>query len=236
MNHDHPPGTREWVYESIIRSVPFVNTSRRVALAVQFLGFELAVLLLGWYHGLPRAAIAGTIGVVVSVAGSVFMLRLSTNFRRETEPRQYLDLLLDSGIELVLGLVSFILLIVYAFVYNPQRGGPQLVTDLLGAQPPLLFVTVLLFIGWDVAYRIGVGWWACVTGFWRTVRFGDGLSRETRRRFARLDALTIVFASLQLIVVPVLSGHLILQAAVLGHVVAVGGVSGVSIALLRRRH
>lgn len=234
MNHDRPPGEREWVYESIVRSVPGVNTSRRVAVAVQFLGFELAVLLLGWYHGLPRAALAGTIGIVVSVAGSVFMLRLSRGFRTGTEPRQYLELLLGSRIEIVLGLVSFILLIVYAFVYNPQGGGPQLVTDLLGAQPPLLFSVVLLFIGWDVAYRIGVGWWACVTGFWRTVRFGGGLPGETRRRFARLDAMTIVFASLQLLVVPVLSGHPILQAAVLGHVVAVGVVSGASIALLRR--
>jgi hypothetical protein len=233
MNHDRPPGEREWVYESIVRSVPGVNTSRRVAVAVQFLGFEIVVLLLAWYHGLPKAALAGTIGVVVSVAGSVFMLRLSRGFRSGTEPRAYLELLHGSRIEIVLGLVSFVLLIVYAFVYDPQGQGPQLVTDLLGSQPPLLFSAVLLFIGWDVAYRIGVGWWACVTGFWRTVRFGEGLPKKTRRRFARLDAMTIVFASLQLLIVPVLSGHPILQAAVLGHVVAVGIVSGASIVLLR---
>lgn len=234
MSHDRPPGSREWVYESIIRSVPGVNTSRRVAVGVQFLGFELAVLLLGWYHGLPNAALAGTVGVVVAVAGSLFMLRLSEGFRTGTEPEAYLETLLGSRIEIVLGLVSFVLLIVYAFVYNPQGGGPQLVTDLLGAQPPLLFSVVLLLIGWDVAYRIGVGWWACVTGFWRTLRFRGSLPETTRRRFARLDAMTIGFASLQLLVVPILAGHPILQAAVLGHVVAVAVVSGSSIALLLR--
>jgi hypothetical protein len=234
MNQDRKAGEQEWVYESIIRSVPGVNTSRRVAVGVQFLGFELAVLLLGWYHGLPTAALAGTIGVVVSVAGSLFMLRLSEGFRTGTEPKAYLETLLGSSIEIVLGLVSFILLIVYAFVYNPQGGGPQLVTDLLGAQPPLLFSVVLLLIGWDVAYRIGVGWWACVTGLWRSVRFRESLSKSTRHRFARLDAMTIGFASLQLLVVPILSGHPLLQAAVLGHVVAVAVVSGASIALLRR--
>ena len=234
MSHDRPPGSQEWVYESIIRSVPGVNTSRRVAVGVQFLGFELAVLVLGWYHGLPNAALAGTIGVVVAVAGSLFMLRLSEGFRTGAEPEAYLETLLGSRIEIVLGLVSFVLLIVYAFVYNPQGGGPQLVTDLLGAQPPLLFSVVLLLIGWDVAYRIGVGWWACVTGFWRTLRFRGSLPETTRRRFARLDAMTIGFASLQLLVVPILAGHPILQAAVLGHVVAVAVVSGSSIALLLR--
>lgn len=234
MSHDRPPGSREWVYESIIRSIPGVNTSRRVAVGVQFLGFELAVLLLGWYHGLPNAALAGTVGVVVAVAGSLFMLRLSAGFRTGTEPEAYLETLLGSRIEIVLGLVSFVLLIVYAFVYDPQGGGPQLVTDLLGAQPPLLFSVVLLLIGWDVAYRIGVGWWACVTGFWRTLRFRGALPETTRRRFARLDAMTIGFASLQLLVVPILAGHPILQAAVLGHVVAVALVSGSSIALLVR--
>ena len=72
---------------------------------------------------------------------------------------------------------------------------------------------------------------------------GDGLHHavvhgclnldQARRRFARLDAMTIGFASLQLLVVPVLAGHPILQAAVLGHVVAVALVAGVSILTLR---
>lgn len=234
MTTDRSPGNQEWVYESLVKSVPGINTSRRVALGVQFLAFEIAVVLLGWYHSLPEAALAGTVGVVVSVAGSLFMLRLSEGFRTGTEPRAYLETLLGSRIEIVLGIVSFVLLIVYAFVYDPQAGGSQLVTDLLGDRPPLVFSFVLLLIGWDVAYRIGVGWWACVTGFWRSARFREQLSRADRRRFTRLDAMTIGFASLQLLVVPVLSGHPLLQVAVLGHVIAVAIVSGASIVLLRR--
>lgn len=228
-----PPGTTEWVYESIVRSVPIVKTSRSTALAVQFVGFEAAVLVLAWYHGLPRAAVAGTVGVVVAVAGSAFMLWLSRRFRAQSEPQGYLELLFGSGIEIVLGLVSFILLIVYAFVYDPLAPGPALVETLLGDQPPLLLSVLLLLIGWDVAYRIGVGWWACVTGLWRTVRYAETLAVGTRRRFARLDAATVGFAAIQLLVLPVLGGHPILQAAVVGHVASVAAVSGTSILLLR---
>lgn len=233
MSDGRPPGSAEWVYESLVRSVPGVNTSRATALAVQFLAFEAAVLALGWYHGRPQAAVAGTVGVLVAVSGSAFMLRLSGGFRADRRPQRYLDLLFGSSIEIVLGLISFNLLIVYAFVYDPLGTGPTLVADLLGEEPPLLFSFVLLMIGWDVAYRIGVGWWACVTGFWRSLRYGSELSDQARRRFARLDAMTIGFASLQLLVVPVLCGHPLLQAAVVGHVVAVAIVSGASIALLR---
>ncbi|MGM0371863.1 MAG: DUF7530 family protein [Halobacteriota archaeon] len=229
----HRPAGDAWVYESIIRSVPGVNASRGVALAVQFVGFEAAVLLLGWYHGLVQAAIAGTVGVLVAVAGSAFMLHLSRGFRADREPRRYLDLLFGSRIELVLGLVSFNLLLVYVFVYDPQQAGPALVTSLLGERPPLAYSFVLLLIGWDVAYRIGVGWWACVTGFWRSITYRDELDSATRTRFARLDLTTVAFASLQLPIVPVLSGHPLLQVTVLGHVLAVALVSGASVALLR---
>lgn len=234
MTTSRSPGGQEWVYESIIRSIPGVNTSRRVAVGVQFFVFEIAVLALGWYHGRPEAALAGTIGVLVAVAGSLFMLRLSRGFRAGSEPQAYLNGLLGSRIEIVLGLVSFVLLVVYAFVYDPQGSAPYLVRDLLGEEPPVAFSFVLLLIGWDVAYRIGVGWWACVTGLWRTLRFGDDLSPATRSRFVRLDAMTIGFASLQLLVVPILAGHPLLQAALLGHVGMVALVSGTSILLLRQ--
>ena len=233
MTERRPTGSEEWVYESLIRSVPGVNASRRTALAVQFVAFEAAVLLLGWYHDRPEAMIAGTVGVLVAVAGSAFMLRLSHGLRANGGPDRYRELLFGSSIEIVLGLVSYTLLIVYAFVYDPLQGGETLVADLLGPDPSILYSFVLLMIGWDVAYRIGVGWWACVTGLWRSLTTAEGLSAQERRRFARLDAITVGFASLQLLVIPVLAGHPILQAAVLGHVLAVGLVAGVSIHRLR---
>ncbi|MDZ7849570.1 MAG: hypothetical protein U5K70_01715 [Halodesulfurarchaeum sp.] len=233
-SRSRPPGDREWVYESIVRSVPGVNTSRRVAVAVQFLAFEAAVLGFGWYHGLWKAALAGTAGVLVAVAGSLFMLRLSRGLKSGEGPDRYVDLLFGSSIELVLGLVSFTMLIVYAFVYDPQGAGPALVADLLGDPPPLAFTFVLLLVGWDVAYRIGVGWWASVTGLWRSVAMAESLSESARRRFTRLDAMTIGFASLQLVLVPILGGHPLVQIALLGHVFAVALVSGTSILLLNR--
>ncbi len=233
MSIDRPPGESEWAYESIVRSVPGINTSRNVALAVQLFGFEAAILVLAVWYDSPAAAIAGTVAVVVSVAGSVFMLGLSNAVRREQAPVGYRRVLFGSRIEIVLGLVAFMVLIVYVFVYDPRQAGETLLTSVLGERPPVLFVFVLLVIGWDVAYRIGVGWWASVVGLWRSVNYRDELSAETRTRFRRLDAATIGYAGVQLLLVPVLAGHPVLQLAVVGHGVAVALVSGASILLLR---
>lgn len=235
MSRVRSPGESEWVYESIIRSVPGLNASRSVALAVQFVGFELAILGLSWYHGLPRAAIAGTVGVLVAVAGSAFMLRLASGIRDAETPEPYRHLLFGSRIELVLGLISFLILVVYVFIYDVRQPGQPLVTGLLGERPPLLFSFMLLMIGWDVAYRIGVGWWASVVGLWRSLYHSARLSSTVRGRFQRLDGLTIVFATVQILLVPLLSGHPLLQLAVLGHIVAVIIVSGASILVLRKR-
>jgi len=227
------PGSAEWVYESIVRSVPWINTSRSVALAAQLIGFEAAILVLAAIYDLPAAAIAGTVAVLVSVAGSAFMLRLSSGVRSEEAPPEYARLLFGSSIEIVLGLMAFFVLIVYVFVYDPRQPGEALVTAILGERPPLLFAFLLLVVGWDVAYRIGVGWWASVVGLWRSIRLADRLSPAARRRFRRLDALTIGFSAVQLLLVPVLAGHPVLQLAVLGHVLAVLLVSGTSILFLR---
>lgn len=233
MNAERSPGASEWAYESIIRSVPGINASRNVALAVQLFGFEAAILILAVWYGRPEAAIAGTVAVGVSVAGSVFMLRLSNAVRREHAPQGYRELLFGSRIEIVLGLLAFFVLIVYVFVYDPRQPGEALLNSVLGERPPVLFVFALLVIGWDVAYRIGVGWWASVVGLWRSVRYGEDLSPQARTRFRRLDAATIGYAGVQLLLVPILSGHPLLQLAVLGHVVAVVLVSGTSILLLQ---
>lgn len=232
---DRSPGTQEWVYESIIRSVPGLNTSRRVAIAVQFVGFELGVLGLSWYHGLPVAAVAGTVGVLVAVAGSVFMLRLSGLVRNGDTAPSYRRLLFGSRIELVLGLIAFLLLIVYVFVYDPRQPGVPLVVSVLGDRPPILFSLLLLMLGWDVTYRIGVGWWASVAGLWRTIRHPPESNRSTTA-YTRIDTLTIAFAAVQLAIVPVLGGHPLIQAALIGHVLAVAVVSGFSVLRLRNRH
>lgn len=234
MTAGRAPGEAEWVYESIIRSLPGINTSRRVALGVQLLGFETAILLLAWYHGLPSAAIAGTVGVLVAVAGSVFILGLSRTVRETDAPPAYERLLFGSRIELVLGLVAFILLVVYVFVFDPRQPGPGLLSALLGERPPLLFSFVLLMLAWDVAYRIGVGWWSSVVGLWGSVQFGSELGSGTRARFRRIDLLTIGFALVQLVLVPVLAGHPLLQFAVVGHTVAVTLVSGTAVLRLSR--
>lgn len=233
MSSDRSIGESEWAFESIIRSVPGINVSRYLALAVQLLGFEAAVVLLAIWYDLPNAAVIGTVAVVVSVVGSVFMLGLSAAIRRANAPTPYRHLLFGSRMDILLGLIAFFVLLVYVFIYDPRTGGETLVNAVLGEQPPVVFAFVFLVIGWDVTYRIGVGWWASVVGFWRTYRFGKELSPVSRAHYRRLDAATAVFAASQLLFVPFLSGHPLLQVALVGHAVAVLLVSGASIILLR---
>jgi len=221
-----------WVYESIIGALPGISVSRRAALAVQLLGFEAAILVLAWIYGLPQAAVAGTVAVAVATVGSAEMLRIAQLTRGEDVPEAYYRLLFGSSVEVVLGLLAFVALVTHLFVWNPQTADPSLVETLFGPDPPVLVVYLTLLVLWDVCYRIGTGWWASVAALWRSARYR--FDADTRQTLRRADMETFGFGLVQLVFVPFLLGQPVLMTAVVGHVVAVTGVTGLSLALLRR--
>ncbi|OYR86095.1 hypothetical protein DJ84_00925, partial [Halorubrum ezzemoulense] len=55
-----------WVYESLVGGIPGLGISRTLAVALQFLIFEVGVVGLGWYYGTWNAVAAGTVAVVVA--------------------------------------------------------------------------------------------------------------------------------------------------------------------------
>jgi len=219
-----------WVYESIVGAVPLLELPDRVAVAVQLVGFEGAVLVLSWLYGLPGVALVGTVAVVVATGGSVTMRRMGDRVRAADVPEAYPRALFGSSIEVVLGVLSFVALVTYVFVVDP-RDGTALLTDLAGEDPPVAVVYVGLLLAWDVCYRIGTSWWASVVGAWRSWRYDFGA--DTAAALGRVDRLNVGFALLQLALVPLLVGHPVLLVAVVGHVAAVLLVTGLSLALLR---
>ncbi len=226
-----PPEYGEtWVYESIIGALPGIHVSPTVALTIQFVGFEVAILLLAWYYQLWTAAIAGTIAVVIATVGSAEMLRIARVTRGEDVPDAYRRLLFSSNIEVVLSVLAYIALITHLFVWDPQTATDPLVTRLFGAEPPILVVYLTLLILWDVCYRIGTGWWASITALWRSARFQ--FDAETGRSLRRADLEALGFGLLQLAFVPFLLDQPVLLAAVVGHVAAVSAVTGLAIAVL----
>ncbi|MDY6765034.1 MAG: hypothetical protein SV377_05015 [Halobacteria archaeon] len=223
-----------WVYESIVGAIPGIGISDVRAVAVQFVIFEVGVIALGSLYGIRRAVLAGTAAVVVAAMGSAIMLNLGKRIRRLNPPKSYTSLLFGSSIEIVLGLLAYVALVTYLFVFDARQGGVPLVENLLGSQPPVLVTYLMLLILWDVCYRIGTGWWASVVGFWRSYTCREELDNKTTRGLLHADILTIGFASTQLILVPFVWGHPLLGYAVVGHVIAVMVVSGCSIWLLSR--
>jgi hypothetical protein len=222
-----------WVYESIIGALPGVSLSRRAALAVQFLGFEVAILALAWLYGHWTAAIAGTVAVAIATAGSAEMLRIAHLTRGEDVPDAYRRLLFASNVEVVLAVLAYVALVTHLFVWDLRGEGPPLVETLFGQDPPVLVVYLTLLVLWDVCYRIGTGWWASVAAVWRSVRFR--LDPSTRRALRRADLETLGFGLLQLAFVPFLLGQPVLLAAVVGHVLAVTTVTGLSVLALELR-
>jgi hypothetical protein len=223
-----------WVYESIAGSIPGVELSRTAALLIQLVAFEAGVLVLAVGYGRWEGFLAGTTAVVLASAGSVFLLTIGRRIRQLDVPTRYTQVLFGSGIEIVLGLVSFVALLTYLFVIDPRSGGTTLLADLLGDPLPVPAVFFTLLVLWDVCYRIGTGWWASLVGLWRSVALGESLDSATAREFVRIDAITVAFAWTQLALVPFVAEHTILAAALLGHVGAVTLVSGASILVLRR--
>jgi hypothetical protein len=222
-----------WVYESIIGALPGINIGPRAALAIQFVGFEVAILLLAWVYELWTAALAGTIAVVIATVGSAEMLRIAKRTRGEDVPHAYRRLLFSSNVEVVLSVLAYIALITHLFVFDPQSGETPLVETLFGSEPPILVVYLTLLILWDVCYRIGTGWWASVAALWRSVRFrfDDG----ARRALQKADLETLGFGLVQLSFVPFLLEQPVLLAAVVGHVIAVSAVTGLSVVVLQFR-
>ena len=226
------PVREAWVYESIVGTLPGVEVGTWTAHALQFVGFEVAVVATWLVYDLPTSAlVAGTAVVAVASAGSVAMVTIADAVRTGEEPRRYRRLVLGSRFELVLGLVAFLALVTYLFVVDPRQA-PVLLDSLLGPTPPALAVFLLLLLCWDVCYRIGTAWWAGVTGLWRTVAF-PAEPRQRRLR-ERIDRATLAFGGLQLSLVPFVLDHPLLLGALSGHVAAVGLVSGTARLLERR--
>lgn len=222
-----------WTYESIVGGLPGLDLRGGPAVAVQVGLFESLVLGLGWYYGLPEAMVAGTVTVLVAAAGSVLLLSLSERLRRAGIPTVYARVLFGSNIEVVLGLLAFVGLITYLFVYDAGASADPLLASLFGSDLPLPAVYVALLLLWDVCYRIGTGWWTALVTCWAAIRLhaGPGLAAE----FRRVSRWNVGFAALQLGLVPFVWGRPLLVVAVVGHVVAVAVVSAVTLIAVERR-
>lgn len=225
-----PKPGRSWAYESIIHAIPGYELSRPLALAVQFVLFEGAIIGLGLYYDLWEGIVFGTAGVIVAVVGSLGMLRISTRARQANPPDAYLRLLFGSRIDLVLGVIAYALVITYLVAIDTGDGA--LLTRLLGEDLPPAVLFVLLVVLWDVCYRIGTAWWATVVAFWRSVALE--LPPETRAALIRVDAETIALSAVQLLLVPFVIGKPLLAIGLIGHLLAVLVVAGTSILLLSR--
>ncbi|MGB9986914.1 DUF7530 family protein [Salarchaeum japonicum] len=216
---------RTWVYESIVGAIPGLSLPDRLAVAVQFVLFETLVLAAAAVYGYWNAVVPGTLAVAVAAAGSAFMLDMGRRVRGLSLPDSYTRLLFGSSVEVVLGVVSFVLLVTYLFVVDP-RDGATLLRRLFGPNPAAPAVALTLLVLWDVCYRIGTGWWAAVLAAYRELAYSfDG---DTAAELRALDSRNVGFAFLQLAVVPLLADQPLLAFAVAGHVLAVGIVVAVA--------
>ncbi|MCD2200584.1 hypothetical protein LPA44_11835 [Halobacterium sp. KA-4] len=207
-----------WVYESIVGAIPGVDVSDRTAVLVQFAGFEAVLLTLAFAYDLPGTVVPGTAAVVVAAAGSAFMLDIGRRARNPGVPVRYRRLLFASSIEVVLGVVAYVALLTYLFVYDP-RDGATLFAALLGEQPPVLPAAFALLVLWDVCYRIGTGWWAAVVALWRSLAYD--FDADTAAVVRAVDRRTLAFGALQTVMLPFVWTHPPLVVAVAGHVAAV---------------
>ena len=213
-----------WVYESLVGGIPGLGISRTLAVALQFVIFEVGVVALGWYYGVWNAVAAGTVAVVVAAVGSVEMHRLGAKNRLLGTPPEHKRLLFGSSIEIVLGVLAFIALVTYLFAWDGT-----LINRLFGVDPPIPVVYLTLLVLWDLTYRIGTSWWSAVVALWRAVHVN--LPSEERATVRRLDAENIGFSLVQLALVPFLLSEPVLLGAVVGHVIAVALVCGAAILL-----
>lgn len=226
-------GRAGWTYVSLISTLPGLSLTPRRALALQFVSFEGAAVTLSAWYGLWAALPFATVAIAVATAGSGLMVTLSDRIQSLDPPEPYRRALFESGVDVVMGVVAFVVLGTYLLV---APGGPNQdpVAGYFGGRLPAAAVAFGLLVGWDLCYRIGTAWWASITGLWRSARFRRGFDRHSRRAYRRLDLLTMGFAGLQLLLLPFIWADPVLVVAVIGHVAAVVVVSTTSAVLLGR--
>ncbi|NIB98170.1 hypothetical protein [Halobacterium sp. R2-5] len=235
MGEAGPDGTvygEAWVYESIVGAIPGVDVAERTAVLVQFAGFEAVLLALALAYDLPEAVLPGTVAVVVAAGGSAFMLAIGKRARRSRLPVRYRRLLFASSLEVVLGVVAYVVLLTYLFVYDP-RDGATLFAGLLGDSPPLLPAAFALLVLWDVCYRIGTGWWASVVGLWLSLT--HEFDADTADAARSVGYRTLAFGALQTALLPFVWTHPPLAVAVGGHVAAVVTVTTAALLAVEQR-
>jgi hypothetical protein len=229
-----------WVYESIISALPGIRLSHRGAIAIQLVGFQVAIVVVAVVYDRTSALPLGTAVVALAAVGSAEMLRISALVRSTSPPASYRRLLFGSKVEIVLAVLVYVAVVTHLFVFDPRHGDPTALEAVLGTEPPTIAVYLFLLILWDVAYRIGTNWWASVVGLWRAlrVRFLPGpdatftLDSATARTLRRADLETLAFGLVQLGVLPFLGGQPVLRAVLLAHVLAVTAVSGLAAVLM----
>jgi len=218
MGDDRAVYGEAWVYESIVGAIPGVDVSDRTAVVVQFAGFEAVLLALAFAYDLTGTILPGTAAVAVAAAGSAFMLDIGRRARHPGVPVRYRRLLFASSIEVVLGVVAYVTLLTYLFVYDP-RDGATLFAALLGERPPAVPAAFALLVLWDVCYRIGTGWWAAVVALWRSLTYA--FDADTAGVLRAVDRRTLAFGAIQSVLLPFVWTHPPLVVAVAGHVAAV---------------
>ena len=224
---DGPQYGETWVYESIVGALPGASLSGTAAVALQVAIFQVSLFVLAWVYDLWAVVPAGTAAIGVAAVGSVLMLRFSADTRRVDLPTAYQRFLFSSGIEVVLGVLAFVALVTHLFVFAPRSGEPMLLTTLVGPEPPIIVVYLMLLVLWDLCYRIGTSWWAAVVAAWRSYRYT--FDPATAAALRRTDATNVAFGLVQVVLLPFLTTEPVLFAAVAGHVVAVTLVSTVAL-------
>ncbi|MFB6282354.1 MAG: hypothetical protein ABEK59_00250 [Halobacteria archaeon] len=228
-----------FAYESIVGCFPGLDLSITWAVALQFTLFEAAIVFLSVYYGTFEAVsfLAGSTAVAVSSIGSYIMAIYGNRLRSLNLPDRYIKVVFGSSIDVVLGVVAFCVFLTY-HVVAVGTDRPNMIGRFLGNQvrPPVVFLMLLII--WDVCYRIGTAWWACVAGFWRAISYGDEGWRfddSTLRSLLRADSAIVAFATLQLALVPFVLGIPLIEFAVTGHVAAVYLFSAVTFYLTYRK-
>lgn len=224
MREDRPPADARllygetWVFENIVGAIPGVDVSDRTALALQFVVFEATVIAVAAAFGRWQAVLPGTAAILVATAGSALMLDIGRRVRSASVPRMYRQLLFSTSLEVVLGIVGYAAVLTVLFVYQP-RHGPTLLESILGPQIPLVAAFLFFVILWDIAYRIGTGWWIALLALWRSVSIDDEGTYAAELR--AIDYRTAAFGAVQLVLLPFVWDYRLLAAGLVGHVLAV---------------
>lgn len=214
----------KWVYEIIAENIPLISLlPRKYNVLAQLIFIETIGILLALHFKVSiNAFIAGSLSIFIVILWSLMTLEIAPKLRNCKVPfseaenrfmdRYKKELFHEKHLEMIPGIFVFLLLISYVFYFHGSFNSPNLIEYYLGGEVNAILTVFIIFLFWDISYRVGLGLWISGLALWRSFKAKEIAEKRIGLEYApystlnnlrKLDINNYAFGLVSLLFLPI---------------------------------